>query len=121
MYPIWLCPCKIEKTPIRGLINPDAGDSMYVDVGLYGVPFPARPEGGDNFKPKEAHKQMEKWVRDVKGYQALYAITFMSRDEFETMFDHSVYKKVREKYGCEGAFPVIYDKVSLEARGESFN
>jgi len=119
MYPIWLCPCKIMKTPVRGLINPDSGDEMYVDVGLYGVPRSARPEGGDNFNTKEGHKAMEAYVREIKGYQALYAITYMTREEFYQMFDHSTYERVRERYHCQGALPVIYDKVSIEARGEN--
>jgi len=27
MYPLWLCPCRILKTPVRGLINPDGNPS----------------------------------------------------------------------------------------------
>eukprot|EP01125_Pyxidicula_operculata_P021368 TRINITY_DN8190_c0_g1_i1.p1 TRINITY_DN8190_c0_g1~~TRINITY_DN8190_c0_g1_i1.p1 ORF type:complete len:537 (-),score=125.77 TRINITY_DN8190_c0_g1_i1:354-1964(-) len=120
LYPLWLCPCKILKTPVRGLINPDCEgkDEMYVDVGIYGVPYPARPEGGDNFNPRKSLRDIEAFTRDIKGYQALYAITYMNREEFYQMFDHSNYNKIREKYKCDGKLPVIFDKVSLAARGE---
>jgi len=118
IYPLWLCPCRIEKTPTRGLINPDSGNEMYVDIGIYGVPYKARPEGGDCFKSKESLREMEAFIRDIKGYQTLYAITYMSRSEFYEMFDHTVYDKLREKYRCVGALPGIYDKVSAKARGE---
>ena len=57
---------------------------------------------------------MEKYTRDVKGYQLLYADTFMTREEFREMFDHTLYDRVRKKYNAEGAFPEIYDKIKPE-------
>lgn len=115
MYPLWLCPCRIPKTPVRGLINPVEGndDDMFIDVGAYGVPHNVFKSGYDT---KSALRAVEKYVRDVKGFQALYALTRMDRDEFHQMFDHSVYNKLRKKYECDGAFPVIFDKVSKTAR-----
>ena len=32
------------------------------------------------------------------------------------MFDHKLYNKVRTKYNCNDALPVVYDKVSRDAR-----
>jgi delta24-sterol reductase len=55
-------------------------------------------------------------VREMNGYQALYADTYMTRDEFYQMFDHNLYNQLRKKYGCEKAFPEVYDKISKEAR-----
>jgi hypothetical protein len=54
---------------------------------------------------------MEAYTRDVGGYQCLYADTFMSRDEFRAMFDHTLYDAARTKYGAVGAFPEVFDKV----------
>ena len=45
-------------------------------------------------------------------YQALYAITEMDREEFEKMFDHTLFHSLREEYGAEGVFPEPWDKVS---------
>ncbi|MDX2429963.1 MAG: hypothetical protein QNK35_03455, partial [Bacteroides sp.] len=59
-------------------------------------------------------RKMEKYTRDVKGYQLLYADTFMTREEFREMFDHTLYDKVRRKYKAEGAFPEVYDKIKPE-------
>jgi len=117
-YPLWLCPCKIIKTPLRGLVNPAAKkrDDMFVDVGIYGVPPSARPENGDTFDYIKCHHEAETFVRKVGGYQALYAQTYQSREEFEEMFDHELYFSVREKYGCNDVLPVVYDKVSRDAR-----
>lgn len=38
----------------------------------------------------------------------------MTREEFEEMFDLTLYEKVRKKYSAEGAFPHLYDKVKPE-------
>jgi len=46
----------------------------------------------------------------------LYADTYMSKEEFRKMFDHSLYDKMRKKYDCINAFPDVYDKVSRNAR-----
>jgi delta24-sterol reductase len=115
LYPLWLCPCRIPKTPIRGLVNPVDGveDDMFIDVGAYGVPHRVHAK---DYEPQSALRRVEQFVRDVKGFQALYALTLMTRTEFEEMFDHKVYSQLRKKYECDGAFPVIYDKISRAAR-----
>ena len=40
--------------------------------------------------------------RSVGGYHFLYADTFLSREEFEEMFDLTAYERVRKKYHAEG-------------------
>jgi len=115
-YPLWICPCKIPHTPSRGLVNPHDGEEMYVDVGIYGVPPSARPEGGDTFDFLSVHNKAEKFVRDIGGYQALYAQTYQNREQFAQMFDLELYSSVRAKYGCDKVLPHVYDKVSREAR-----
>ncbi len=41
----------------------------------------------------------------------LYADTYMTREEFRQMFDHSLHDKLREELDCKKAFPEIYDKI----------
>ena len=111
LYPLWLCPMKVHHTPIRGLLNPSNDkDEMYVDIGAYGNP---QVKG---FVAKTALRNVEKFVRSVKGFQAMYADSHLSREEFREMFDHTNYDKLRQQYKCEKAFPEIYDKVSKAAR-----
>ena len=87
-----------------------------MDIGLYG--YSPKP----NFNPEESLKNMEKFTRDHNGYQGLYAETFMTKDEFEEMFDGSHYKKVRNSLPmCEEAFPEVYDKISKLGRKWKFN
>jgi hypothetical protein len=38
----------------------------------------------------------------------------MKRAQFEEMFDHRLYRRMREKLGAVGAFPEVWDKVRLQ-------
>ena len=49
-------------------------------------------------------------------FQMLYADCYMTEDEFETMFDHSLYHEMRKKYQCHHAFPSVYGKTNRKAR-----
>ena len=100
---------------------------MFNDLGVYGVPRLVRER-----KPWDAvtaMRKMEDFTRSVGGYHFLYADTFLSREEFEEMFDLTAYEVVRKKYhaeGCQyilkyqsilltsGAFPHLYDKTKPE-------
>jgi len=111
IYPLWICPMKIIKTPIPGLVNPSNDkDEMYVDIGAYGNPK------SPSYSAKNSMRKIEKFVRDVKGYQALYADTFMTKEEFREMFDHTTYDEIRKDFKADKAFPEIYDKVCKAAR-----
>ena len=46
----------------------------------------------------------------------MYADSYMTKQEFEQMFDHTLYYEMRQKYDCLKAFPNIYEKVSKAAR-----
>ena len=46
-------------------------------------------------------------LRSVGGYHFLYADTFLSRQEFEEMFDLTAYELVRKKYHADGRFELI--------------
>lgn len=116
VYPLWLCPTALPKTGAgRGGIvesRTNTSDCMYIDIGAYGTP--------GNLKTYEAERcgrAVEDYVRKVGGFQLLYADTYMTREEFESMFDHTLYRQVRSKYpDGTRAFPEIYDKVSRAAR-----
>ena len=46
----------------------------------------------------------------------LYADSYMTREEFREMFDHTLYDKMRKELHCEDAFPEVYDKVNRKVR-----
>jgi hypothetical protein len=100
------------KSALRGLINRTrTGESLFVDVGAYGNPT-VKP-----YIARETTRKLEEFVRKHEGFQMMYADSYMSKDEFRGMFDHSLYDKVREEFPImKEAFPEIYDKVCKAAR-----
>jgi len=109
IYPIWLCPFRLPNDP--GMLKTPSGEEqLFVDVGVYGVPK------RDNFDAVETTRKVEEFVRSVKGFQMMYADSYMSKEEFRAMFDHTLYDEMRERYQCKRAFPDIYDKINKAAR-----
>lgn len=121
LYPLLVYPCRVYdrgegsgqiKRPRKEYIVEGTNYAMYNDLGIYGVPgFVERKE---KYNPVEAMRAMEKFTRDVGGFSFLYADIFMTREELDEMFDLTLYESVRVKYGAEGAFPHLYDKVKPE-------
>jgi len=62
VYPLWLCPFML--LPSRGMVHPQARqqEELYVDIGAYGEPRVK------HFEAKASSRQLEKFVRDVHGY-----------------------------------------------------
>lgn len=116
IYPLWLCPFQLYYQNIYGLIHPTdvspgkEGSEIFVDVGIYGVPH------SPTFHHERSLRAVEQYVRDVHGFQMLYADTLQTREEFRIMFNHQVYDQVRQQYNCIEAFPEVYDKISAAAR-----
>jgi delta24-sterol reductase len=117
IYPLWLSPMAIyADNRHSGFVQPcprgdGSQDELYVDVGVYGTSY--RP-GFDN---RSALPQLESFVIDHHGYQALYATTMLSRDAFRRMFDHTAYDRLRAHLPlCSQAFGEVYDKVSAKGR-----
>ena len=107
MYPILLYPCRIyDRGPGSGQLRsvaahdrvPGRDYAMYFDLGVYGVPGPILR--GKKFKTVHAMREMEAFTQSVRGFPFLYADTFMTQDEFERMFDLSLYRKVRAAYAA---------------------
>lgn len=109
IYPIWLCPFRLPPNP--GMLRPVGNaETIYVDIGTYGVP------GVDNFHPVDTTRRVEDFVRKAKGFQMMYADSYMTREEYREMFNHTLYDKMREQLKAKQAFPEVYDKVSRKAR-----
>ena len=101
---------------------------MHVDVGVYGHSKLKNYVGRE-----KALKSFEKFTLEHKGYQALYAETFMTYEDFTNMFPRIQYDLVnikrenvfffkyflqaRRKFsGTLEAFPEVYEKVSRIGR-----
>eukprot|EP01134_Creolimax_fragrantissima_P004148 CFRG4148T1 len=117
LYPLWLCPLKISgesHAKYGGFLKPavenGVQEEMFVDIGAYGNP------SNKGFNAAESIRRVEAHIRSVQGYQALYADCYMTEQEFEKMFDHTTYKKLRKQYGCDDAFPTVYGKINRSVR-----
>ncbi|XP_036377811.1 delta(24)-sterol reductase [Megalops cyprinoides] len=109
VYPLWLCPFVLPSQP--GMVHPKGDeDELYVDIGAYGEPKVK------HFQARASTRQLEKFVREVHGFQMLYADVYMDRQEFWEMFDGTLYHKLREELECKAAFPEVYDKICKSAR-----
>ena len=71
-------------------LKPKAGDEMFVDVGVYGKSSLPDYAGKD-----EVLRKFEKFTLEHNGFQALYAETLMTKEEFLKMFPSEYYLKVR--------------------------
>jgi len=120
-YPVLVYPCRIYdhgahtgqlRTPRADQMVPGTDYGMFNDLGVYGVPRLVRER--KRFDAVSAMRSMEEFTRSVGGYHFLYADTFLTREEFEEMFDTTAYERVRSKYHAEGAFPHLYDKTKPE-------
>jgi len=60
-----------------------------------------------------AMRCIEAKLREMGSVQMLYADIFQTRAEFQEMFNHDQYRKVRSKYKADGAFPEPYDKMNV--------
>lgn len=89
-------------------------EEMFVDVGVYGVPKNERFDAERTTRKVEEFVRSEKqshssttqinyyllcflpvtFDRNVNGFQMMYADSYMTREEFRLMFDHTLYDKV---------------------------
>uniref|UniRef100_A0A1I7X9W9 Delta(24)-sterol reductase n=1 Tax=Heterorhabditis bacteriophora TaxID=37862 RepID=A0A1I7X9W9_HETBA len=102
IYPLLVYPCRVYdhqrghqgqlRPPPCNLLVPGTNYAMFNDLGVYGIPgFVRRKEP---YIPTYSMRAMEKFTREVGGYSFLYADLFMTEDEFNKMFDMTLYEKV---------------------------
>eukprot|EP00897_Mesotaenium_endlicherianum_P009031 jgi/Mesen1/8156/ME000438S07260 len=120
VYPIWMCPHRIFKTPVKTQIFPEPGyeqhrrpgdtdyAQMYTDVGIYYAPGAVLR--GEEFDGSAAVAQLEDWMIQNHSFQPQYAVSELSERDFWRMFDRELYFKCREKYGAVGTFMSVYYK-----------
>ncbi|OEL15426.1 Delta(24)-sterol reductase [Dichanthelium oligosanthes] len=138
VYPVWLCPHRLYKLPVKTMVYPEAGfeqhrrrgdtsyAQMFTDVGFYYAPGAALR--GEEFNGAEAVHKLEQWLIGNHGFQAQYAVSELNEKDFWRMFDASHYEHCRRKYGAVGTFMSTYykskkgkktEKEVLEAEAEA--
>lgn len=127
IYPLMIYPCKVEDKGgmVRLLENRgkewtgETSSHQYMNLGIYGYPKPIR-NGEERYPTVHKVREIEGMIRDCGGFLHTYVDIFSTREEFETMFDHSLWQEMRDQYQCEGVFPTIYDKIKPELDPLSF-
>eukprot|EP00944_MAST-04C_sp_MAST-4C-sp1_P011197 g11197.t1 len=84
------------------------GSQLFLNLGIYGVPKAILEARG--FKTVLAVRELESIVRRVGGFQHTYCDSFQTESEFESMYNHKLWKHCRAKYGAAGTFPSIFEK-----------
>jgi len=118
IWPIWMVPSKFYYDDRYELaVKSRDGNNMFVDLGVYGLAL------NHNFQ-EQGHeatlRAFEKFTLDNGGLQALYAETYMSKEEYTQMFEPDViYEKVRNRLPhCKEGFPHVYQKVCRNGRNK---
>ncbi|WVZ78103.1 hypothetical protein U9M48_025866 [Paspalum notatum var. saurae] len=120
VYPLWLCPHRLYKLPVKTMVYPEPGfehqhrqgdtsyAQMFTDVGVYYAPGPVLR--GEEFNGAEAVHRLEQWLIENHSYQPQYAVSELNEKDFWRMFDASHYEHCRRKYGAVGTFMSVYYK-----------
>nr|KJB78979.1 hypothetical protein B456_013G027900 [Gossypium raimondii] len=120
IYPIWLCPHRLFKLPVKTMVYPEPGfeqhrrqgdtpyAQMFTDVGVYYAPGPVLR--GEVFDGAEAVRNLEQWLIKNHSFQPQYAVSELNEKDFWRMFDADLYEHVRRKYGAVGTFMSVYYK-----------
>uniref|UniRef100_A0A0D9XJD7 Delta(24)-sterol reductase n=1 Tax=Leersia perrieri TaxID=77586 RepID=A0A0D9XJD7_9ORYZ len=120
VYPLWLCPHRLYKLPVKTMVYPEPGfehhhrqgdtsyAQMFTDVGVYYAP--AAVLRGEEFNGALAVHNLEQWLIENHSYQPQYAVSELNEKDFWRMFDASHYEHCRQKYGAVGTFMSVYYK-----------
>ncbi|MGB5222207.1 MAG: hypothetical protein WBN60_14310, partial [Polyangiales bacterium] len=87
--------------------------AAFLDLGIYGIPQRIK-DGEERFDTVTRVRRFEERVRSLGGFLHTYCDVFSTEAEFMQMFDHALWREMRTRYGADGVFPTIYDKVRPE-------
>ncbi|MGB5703543.1 MAG: FAD-binding protein [Polyangiales bacterium] len=121
IYPLLAYPCRVidhgglvRRPSNRGRpYSGQAESEIYLDLGIYGFPQRVK-DGDDRFPAVTKVRALERKARALGGFLHTYCDVFSTQEEFEEMFDHSLWREMRAKYRADGTFPTIYEKVKPE-------
>ncbi|KAK3155731.1 hypothetical protein QOZ80_2BG0206850 [Eleusine coracana subsp. coracana] len=116
VYPVWLCPHRLYNYKLPTMVQPEPGSiddggfefQMFTDVGVYYAPGTVLR--GEQFDGAQAVHRLEQWLIRNHGYQAQYAVSELTENDFWNMFNADHYQHCRRKYGAVGTFMDAYYK-----------
>jgi FAD/FMN-containing dehydrogenase len=102
IYPVWLCPLKVDKiSPL--LFNHSDADAI-INIGVWGLP---------KKNARVANRELEDKILKLGGKKWLYAESFYDEKTFWKIYDtEGTHRDLRQKYRAE-SLPTVYDKVHV--------
>ncbi len=110
IYPIWLCPFRVEKE--EKLSPAFLKTDLVIDVGVWGKVSIAF----DDFV--KLNRDIEKKVDRLGGRKIFYAHSYYTEKEFWNIYDKKWYETMRKKYRAGFSFPDVYEKTKVSKKYE---
>jgi FAD/FMN-containing dehydrogenase len=95
LYPIWTC--LIDTTQIAGAALP----GFIADIGLYGEPM------AKGYQAFRANRDLQK----LADWPSFWGNSYLTAEEWDQTYKLSAYEQARKKYGAEGVFLHIKNRV----------
>ncbi len=127
IYPLLVYPCRVidrggmvrlpghHGTPWDGVER----SGLFFNLGIYGSPKQVRA-GVSRYPTITKVRELEGMIRECGGFLHTYVDVFSTEVEFEAMFDHGLWRRMRGRHGAQGVFPSVYEKVRPEVDVEPF-
>ena len=104
IYPLLISPCKVIdrggmlRLPGRHGTGWDGRErsAFYINIGIYGEPKAVR-RGFTDYPTVAKVREVEDKIRRWGGFLHTYVDVFCTREEFEAMFDHTLWKEMRRR------------------------
>ena len=121
IYPLLVYPCRVVdrggmvRVPGQHGVpwDGETRSAMYLNLGIYGPPVAIR-EGNLRYPTVTKVRELEGMIRARRGFLHTYVDVLSTEQEFEAMFDHGLWRAMRERYGANGVFPTVYEKIRPE-------
>ncbi|OXA58776.1 delta(24)-sterol reductase [Folsomia candida] len=105
VYPIWLCPVKMQNKSMAKTPEIYGGD--YMDLGFYGPPINSEHSISDRIR------ECEQYMLKNNGFLGIYAEIFLTKGELRQIHCTAAYDKVRNSSSsCRQGFPDVFDKIT---------
>lgn len=126
LYPLWLCPLRVQRTTpnshhgLHADFSPDTTTTSQeetttpktlLNFGVWG------PVSFNRRAAIAANRALEQQVHALAGRKWLYAHAYYTEAEFWAHYDRAAYDALRARYGA-GYLPSVYDKVKVDVDAE---
>ncbi|KAJ4148452.1 hypothetical protein LMH87_002919 [Akanthomyces muscarius] len=124
IYPLWLCPLRVQRDTPPGSVAADAQHGLHSDFGRPHAPNLMNFGVWGDMQGARArravvarNRDLERKVQALGGKKWLYAHAYYPEDEFWAHYDRASYDALRAKYSA-GYLPSVYDKVRVDVDAE---